>query len=473
MFVRVSQRRLSSWFSVPMLSLLSSHVKQPLSWTHPVVRTLTTEMKSRRSVRWFVGGLLASWPYVSCFLFDSTPSPSSSSCHGRCQDRSRFALTFAADKQRREPPHFPSIFFLRMATSSSDLKNNDRKNKKRDIKTVAARLSKASKEAAALRANPPPERFPKPPGIKSSSQYRESKGDDLKSITDLSRSIDEELLRPRDGYRPPRETSSIKMILEHNDKTPGDKEDIQKDEYRHVAVVFSKPLWDDQITTEYASRLTLLAQMIKDDDYRPSLICFCGSNKPKKDNIISESSAGVVFFRHLCAANGIPLNNMDLCIVSHDNDRDTSWSSVTSLHPISEELHRRHYLESWLERSTVYEAATDEYGMRREEPRKKIRIQFTLISTDYHLCNLNDIHLRSPRQSPLKTMLQELEHSIRSFRGLAEITWRFRYTPYPYVDSQDDLTVFLGNCYKLSQQLRPLFINIRGVANQVSKRVKV
>jgi hypothetical protein len=208
--------------------------------------------------------------------------------------------------------------------------------------------------------------------------------------------------------------------------------------------------------------------MIKEDDYQPSLICFCGSSKPKKDNIVTESSAGVIYFRHLCAANCISLDTIDLCIINHDNGRDTTWTSATSLHPVAEELYHRHYLESWLEKSEIYEAATDEYGMRREEPRKKIRIQFTLISTDYHLCNLNDIHLRSPRQSPLNTMLQGLEQSIRSFRGLAEITWSFRYTPYPYVDSQDDLTVFLGNCYKLAQQLRPLFINIRGVANQVS-----
>jgi hypothetical protein len=355
-----------------------------------------------------------------------------------------------------------------MATSSSDLKNNDRKNKKRDIKTVAARLAKASKEAAAARANPPAKRFPQPPGNKVSTLHMESEGDSLRSITDLSRSIDEELLRPRDGYRPPRETSSIKMLLEHNDRSPGEKLVAQKEEFRNVAVVFSKPLWKDQITTEYASRLTLLAHMIKEDDYQPSLICFCGSSKPKKDNIVTESSAGVIYFRHLCAANCISLDTIDLCIINHDNGRDTTWTSATSLHPVAEELYHRHYLESWLEKSEIYEAATDEYGMRREEPRKKIRIQFTLISTDYHLCNLNDIHLRSPRQSPLNTMLQGLEQSIRSFRGLAEITWSFRYTPYPYVDSQDDLTVFLGNCYKLAQQLRPLFINIRGVANQVS-----
>jgi len=427
-------------------------------------------MRSRQTILRFVVGLLAARLRVYCFVLEQHPPPSRSP---PVTSPNRLASSWTPIRTtngKGYSSYFSCNSLLHMATSSSDLKNDERKNKKRSIKTVAARLSKASKEAAAARANPPPERFPKPPGIKSSSHYLEGQGDRLKSITDLSKSIDEELLRPRDGYRPPRETSSMKMLLEHNDRSSsgGKEQGTEQDEYRHVAVVFSKPLRNDQITIEYASRLKLLAHLIKEDNYRPSLICLCGSNRPTKENIVAESSAGVIFFRHLCAANGISLENIDLCIISQGNDRDISWSSATSLHPVAEELYHHHYLESWLEKSQLYESATDEYGMRREEPRKKIRIQFTLISTDYHLCTLNDIHLRSPRQSPLKTMLQELEHSIRSFRGLAEITWRFRYTPYPYVDSQDDLTVFLGNCYKLAQQLRPLFTNIRGVANQVS-----
>lgn len=362
---------------------------------------------------------------------------------------------------------------LYMATSSSDLKKGDRKNKKRDVRTVATRLSKAAKEAAAAKLKAAEEttvpKFAKfPPRVSPRNTVVEQP---LRSITDLSKTIDEELLRPRDGYRPPRETTSMRTLLEHNDQAsnaiaaPGNAG--RKSACKDVAMVFSKPLYQDQITTEYASRLVLLAQIIKDDNYSPSLICFCGSTKPKLDNLVSETSAGVMFFRHLCAANDISLENMDICIINHEDARDTSWSSSTSLHPVAEELYHRGYLQSWLEQSKIYESATDEYGLTRDEPRKKIHIHFTLISTDYHLCNLNDIHLRSPRQSPLKAMLQELEHSIRSFRGLAEITWQFRYSPYPYLDSKDDLTIFLGKCYKLAQELRPLLVNIRGVANQV------
>ena len=346
---------------------------------------------------------------------------------------------------------------------------------------MVARLAKAAKEAAEAKSKVTDEQKPTPtrhhPRFDDARNSDDAESDHLRSITDLSKVIDEELLKPRDGYRPPRESSSMRILLEHNDKTAGamsvkEKNSVKKSECRNVAMLFSKPLRQDQITTEYASRIVLLGQMMKDDDYRPSLICFCGSTKPKQDNLVAETPAGVLFFRHLCTANDISLEGVDICIVDHEDARDTSWSSSTSLHPVVEELIHRHHLHNWLEQSQLYEAATDEYGMTREEPRKKIHVHFTLISTDYHLCNLNDIHVRSSRQSPLQTMLLELEQSIRSHRGLAQITWRFKYAQYPYLDSDDDLTTFLGKCYKLAQELRPMLVNIRGVANQVGKHQK-
>jgi hypothetical protein len=372
-----------------------------------------------------------------------------------------------------------------MATSSSDLKSGKTRRKN----TVASRLSKASKEAAAKNAIKDQQDAAKQLSGSSTSSSRRRNEDDeddlfdddhLSSINNLARVIDEELLRPRDGFRPPRESSSMRILLEHNDKINDAVEDKKKvPECRHVAIVFSKPLWQDQITTEYASRLVSLARAMKHENYRPSLICFCGSaekttNSNKKQqnkenkNLVAATSAGVIFFRHLCAANQIDLDGIDLCIVQHDEDDDFSWSS-SSLHPVVEELFHNHYLEAWLDQSQVYESARDEYGLLRQEPRKKIQIHWTLISTDYHLCNLNDIHVRSPRQSPLNTLEQELEQaSSKNYKGIVRTTWCFRYSTYPYVYSINELTAFLGKCYLLAQELRPLLINIRGVAKQVS-----
>lgn len=337
---------------------------------------------------------------------------------------------------------------LRMATSSSDLK------KKRQRKSVVTRLARAAKEAAAKKAK---QEADNPPALESDG---EEDNNHLSSITNLSRVIDQELLRPSDGYRPPRETSSMRILLEHNERTRDFND-------RHVAIVFSKPLWQDQITTEYASRLVSLARAMKFEYYKPHCVCFCGPTKTTKGNLVAETSAGVIFFRHLCAANQISLEATELCIIQEEKKED-SWSS-SSLIPVVDELLQHRYLETWLDQSQVFENAKDEYGFMRERPRKRIYIHCTLISTDYHLCNLNDIHVRSPGQSPLNTLSHELEQEGRThFRGIVKTTWCFRYSTYPMVYSKDELTAFLGKCYLMAQELRPLLINIRGVVNRVS-----
>ena len=122
-------------------------------------------------------------------------------------------------------------------------------------------------------------------------------------------------------------------------------------------------------------------------------------------------------------------------------------------------------MDQWLSESTVYESKTDEYGLTRQEPRKKIRIHITLISTDYHLCSMNDIHLRSPRQSPLNTLQVQVGATRK---GIVDTTWSFRYSSYPYVYAKDEAVAFLGNCYLLSQDLLPLLVNLKGVVDNVS-----
>ena len=335
-----------------------------------------------------------------------------------------------------------------MATSSSDLKTG----KKRKSNTVVKRLARAAKEAAAKKKK---DLAPK------DTEEEEEEEDHLLSIADLNRVIDDELLHPRDGYRPPRETTSMRILLEHNENTHDMKDSKKVPEICNVAIVFAKPLWQDQITIEYVSRIVSLARAMKYEDYKPALICFCGATETTKDNLVAETSAGVIFFRHLCAANDISLENTNLCIIQQDRH---AWSSH-----IVEELLEHKYLKHWLEQSEVFESNKDEYGFTRQQPRKKIHIHWTLISTDYHLCNLNDIHVRSPGQSPFNTLLQELDQGARSYKGIVKTTWCFRYSTYPYIYSKNELSTFLGNCYLMAQELWPLHTNLKGVARGVSR----
>jgi hypothetical protein len=309
-----------------------------------------------------------------------------------------------------------------------------------------------------------------------------------------------------------------------------------------VAILFARPLIEDQITIEYASRLISLAKAIKFENYRPEWICFCSSlgnrrihyKQRAQQNSVSATAAGEDFFRQLCAANDIVLEGIGLCQISHDpapinsgrhvdvdHDRNgdeeqtegvamnkptplpehtqdsselsstlssVSWSSSV-LRPVVESLVDQGYLERWLDQSSVFESETDEYGMTRQDPRKKIQIHWTLFSTEYDLCNLNDIHIRSPRQSPLGMLAHDLEQAVsqklRYRRGIVQTTWSFHYTIYPFVlfrssaaaspehipdnDEKDgDLTAFLGKCFLMSQELVPLVVNLRGVAENVS-----
>lgn len=428
-------------------------------------------------------------------------------------------------------------FTSALATSSRNLKKSTQQSR-----SVVSRLAKAARDAAAAK-----KRLLEQENNREDVNSTDEKK--LPTITNLYAVIDEELLHPKNGNKPSRETSSIRVLLEHNTEnevflTQGDTDEpTSTPEAQHastkgradikdsrnkgnklrphqVAIVFARPQVDGQVTIEYASRLMSLAKLIKYDGYRPDLICFCGSysfissvhngDQPKTEAAVSDTAAGVIFFRHLCAANDIPLVDIDLCMIPeevqeeastlidgiHDDINDGVWndtlppesppllkmvpSSPSKLfHPVVEELLRSQYLEQWLDQSQVFESETDEYGMTRREPRKKIQIHWTLVSTEYHLCNLNDIHIRSPRQSPLTTLVHEVEQAVsrRFRRGIVKNTWSFRYSAYPYVyydesDGDGVLIAFLGKCYLMAQGLVPLLVNLRGVAENVSKKEK-
>mmetsp|Transcript_31230 Transcript_31230/g.46573 ORF Transcript_31230/g.46573 Transcript_31230/m.46573 type:complete len:643 (-) Transcript_31230:142-2070(-) len=179
----------------------------------------------------------------------------------------------------------------------------------------------------------------------------------------------------------------------------------------NVVIVFGKKLVRDQVTVEYASRIRALAKLFKenvDDDgtattpFRPSLVCFAGP--VRKGNHVSDADAGYIFFRHMCESQSIDLSGVDVFIDSQ------SKSEARAMQRIADEV-RSKYVPKWLDLSSVFESRKDEYGLERSAPRKKVNLHFTLVSTEYHLCNMNDVHHRSPRQSALKS-LQGLEDGL-------------------------------------------------------------
>jgi len=455
-------------------------------------------------------------------------------------------------------------------------------------------------EAFTNKINDAAEEYQRPP----SDRATPSKPPRIGSLLQLTKLIDQELLSSSFSYqrkgesktsslqkrRPPLGLDSMCSLLDTNDQIQFPSDDVYAPGIQHVALVFAKPLINDRITLEYASRLRVLAKAIGAgassssaspssgssssfppfDDYKPTVIYFIGGITP--GNFVSGASAGFLFFVNLCQSNGISLDGIDLRVeetevngwdsgsvrafdfvdngtidsqnnndairdspngvgVDADGDVDSDDVDVVECEVDDDEdvecdvnvdaqssHHNKHqqnrkgealslvakhicneYLPGWLQASPILESATDEYGEKRIQPLKKVRVHFTLFSTEYHLCNLNDIHLRSPNQSPLKKTLESyLPRVAKQYhQGVVDTTWSFGYSIYPYlyshqnrnhhlhlsssgsgaasstnmrsfspiVTKDDRVRTFLGKYYLLGEGLKPLLVNLRGVVN--------
>lgn len=372
-----------------------------------------------------------------------------------------------ADAFSRNMPISQSCIVLPLATSSRDLKDRGKRGPRRrtaaDIGVVLKRLSRArtSKDTTT-----------------SSIVAGEERVGDLTQLTDVidarlqgrsSRSsffVDGVVTQSKD---------SMGALLGYNDE--------EKPKSGHdIVVIFGKHLIDDQVTVEFASRIRTLACLLKDEAIDPDLICFCGDVHP--GNHIADADAGFMFFKSICANEGISLENTKIFI-----DR-TSNNEGKALQHVATHI-QKEYVGEWLAVSQEAESPKDEYGMERRMPRKKVNLHFTLISNEYHLCNLNDVHHRSPNQSPLRPieMLRTTDRSHAEIRteyddelslfegstngklrkspipinGIIDCSWSYIYSTYPYSYTNDDASAFMGRCFLLGEELKPLFINMKGV----------
>ncbi|GMH85899.1 hypothetical protein TrST_g11638 [Triparma strigata] len=83
------------------------------------------------------------------------------------------------------------------------------------------------------------------------------------------------------------------------------------------------------------------------------------------------------------------------------------------------------------------------------------QITFSLISTSYHLCNLNDIHTRSPSESTLNLL-------YKGCKG-REVFVVFEPGVYPYREGERG---FLAKCFLMCQELVPILVNVKGVCER-------
>jgi hypothetical protein len=316
------------------------------------------------------------------------------------------------------------------------------------------------------------------------------------------------------------ETDSMQSLLGYN-HFEGEWSDRNATTY-HVVIVFGKGLINDQISIEYATRIRTLVKLLKEEEsFQPKLICFTGgndyltsiNNNNNNDGLggggggaektISDASAGYVYFLHLCASQNIHINPQQTNVYV---DKRNGVNERDAMERVASELWRR-YIKSWLKERPLTERKNQHYGVGWHILERRVDIHFTLISTEYHLCNLNDVHHRSPGKSFLQPLVSlrglvgsdrwvnkdELEamdpsysssvhvssntapllsESDRaSFAGIensVDTSWSFQYGTYPFLHGKEDSIVFLGQCYLLGEELTPLLVNMKGVVEQVS-----
>ena len=107
---------------------------------------------------------------------------------------------------------------------------------------------------------------------------------------------------------------------------------------KHVAVVLSKPLQDDQVTVEYASRLQRLVHAMQLEEYRPDVIVLVGDRHGNA--LLADCDAGYMYLRHLCAMQQVDL---------------TTASATTGTNKIQFRLERSSVQEGALENVPQYE----------------------------------------------------------------------------------------------------------------------
>ncbi|KAI2493417.1 hypothetical protein MHU86_21116 [Fragilaria crotonensis] len=189
--------------------------------------------------------------------------------------------------------HARSSTTRQLATSSRDLKDRGKRTQGKrtaaDIGVVLKRLSRARALRNTVKNT-----------VRSPSTVT---GDDrVGKLTQLTEAIDARLRGngPSSNFVDGRINLSrdpIGALLGFNNE--------EKTKAGHeIVVLFGKHLIDDQVTVEYASRIRTLAQLLKNEELDPDLICFCG--EIRQGNHVSDSDAGFMFFKHVCANEESP-----------------------------------------------------------------------------------------------------------------------------------------------------------------------
>lgn len=320
------------------------------------------------------------------------------------------------------------------ATSSSELKHERRKEPSKGTvkkESVVKRLKKAATRAhnAAKAKEAAESEEPKPK---------------RQTVLRLMELLDRELEKGSRKQIYLRPGDSVSSLQNHNVKWQRPKTSHKRD----IALVMAKALYDDQISIEGAARIRSLVKKMVEEQYEPDLIVFVGptTGTGSGKNLIADADGSYLFFRHLCASIGLQLSRTEIRIEHHSMNEKALREVV--------EYVQNKCKPQWLEAMAADEWPVDEQDVARNL-RKRLSIHFSLFSSEYQLCQLNDIHVRSPNQSALRALTQLAGSSTTT-------SWSFHFTVTPQTFT-DPVRALAAKTYKSAQDLVPVLYNLRGV----------
>jgi DUF218 domain len=206
----------------------------------------------------------------------------------------------------------------------------------------------------------------------------------------------------------------------------------------HIAVVFGKRLFRDMISVEFAKRVVTLVKQIACGALNPDTICFTGGQSTAVDTPgatvgqqgkspdhgkVSEATAGYMFFRSVCDEVGLDADRFHYILEEESTNTKENMANVVSA-----------------VRKTLGADAVS-------------ACHFTLVSSDYHLIRIQEVHRICPR------------HSLLFALNVSAASWAFIFAAYPFCVSPDPSTAFRGRAMVLANDLSIVLVNLNGVVS--------
>ena len=283
--------------------------------------------------------------------------------------------------------HVSSSTLILDATSSRRLKQQSKRPVRRE--NAKTRLARAAANAAAL--------YPKQHSLSATQQSTS-----LGSLQQLTHAIDEQLMQKQNNF-------SSKPMMQPQDSMSSLLDFNTEHEHANccytVALVFGQDVATRSSHGGICRPDTNTGAVYNERAERSISCAFVVPNV--EIIILADADAGYTYFRHLCASQKVDLSAVDIIM-----DRTCKDEAAVLVHLVKHL--QAHYIADWLQEAVLEKKpAVNEYSLAQ---RKKIHVHLELISTGYHLCNLNDIHHRSPGQS----LLRPVELMRREYSSFAQ-----------------------------------------------------